>query len=173
MSKSGASAHWWQSFSFPNPESPAFSAQFRSSLINLKESNIAMRNSNKRILKDFLKEYIDKFVEAQYMNKITASSIKKKLGEQFEDLKSVSKSTIIWWLKKGFNCSYKKMTRKPEPALTPESLVKVLEVATIQQKLYSSRVEVIYVDEFSVNTRHHQFHCWSKRGRKGFLRIQK
>ena len=173
MSKSGASAHWWQSLSFPNPKSPAFSAQFRSSLINLKESNIAMRNSNKRILKDFHKEYIDRFVEKQYMNKITASNIKKKLGEQFEDLKSVSKSTIIRWLKKDLNCSYKKMTRNPEPALTPESLVKVLKVATIQQKLYSSGVEVIYVDEFSVNTRHHQFHGWSKRGRIGFLRIQK
>ena len=64
------------------------------------------------------------------------------------------------------------MTRKPEPALTHESLTKVLEVATIQQKLYSKGIEVIYVDEFSVNTRNHQFHGWSKRGRKGLMRIQ-
>ena len=132
-----------------------------------------MRNSNKRILKDFHKKYIDRLVESQYMNKITTSSIKKKLGEQFEDLKSVSKSTIIRWLKKDLNCSYKKMTRKPEPALTPESLGKVLEVAVIQQKLYAKGIEVIYVDEFSVNTRHHQFHGWSKRGHKGLLKIQR
>ena len=30
----------------------------------------------------------------------------------------------------------------------------------------------IYIDEFSVNTRHHQFYGWSKRGRRGLVRIQ-
>ena len=63
------------------------------------------------------------------------------------------------------------MAIKPQPALTNESLTKVLQVATIQQKLYSQEVEIIYVDEFSANTRNHQFYGWSRRGHQGLMKI--
>ena len=99
-------------FKLSQSQISSISVHFRSSLINLKESSIEMRNSNKRILKDFHKEYNDRFVEAQYMNKITASNIKKKLGEQFKDLKSISKSTIIRWLKNLFKLFLQKDGKK-------------------------------------------------------------
>ena len=70
------------------------------------------------------------------------------------------------------NVLFKKMARKPEPVWTKESLERVLEEATIQQKLYLKDIEIIYIDEFSVNTRHYQFYGWSKRGRRGLVRIQ-
>ena len=158
-SKSGTSTHWEQNLNFPNRKSPTFSKQFKIGLIDQKSSNIAMKNIHK--------EYIDELADSQFVCKLTAFSIKKKLEEEFEDPKNISKSTITRWLKSDLNYSYKKMIRKPKPSLTHESLTKVMEAATIQHKLYSKGIEVIYVDEFLVNTRNHQFHGWSKRGRKG------
>ena len=111
-------------------------------------------------------------MEKQYFNKLTANNIKNNLEEKFEELKEISKSTITRWLKKDLGCSYKKIEKKPEPALNNETLRKLMEVDLIQKQLYAQNIEVIYIDEFSINTRHHKFHGWAKRGSKGFLRIQ-
>ena len=141
-------------------------------MTNQKLRNIEANTAKRRILKYCHKEFIEKLVDTQFKQKLTAFNIRMKLGEKFEELKNVSKSTITRWLKSDLNCSYKKMARKSQPALTNESLTKVLQVATIQQKLYSQEVEIIYVDEFSVNTRNHQFYGWSRRGHQGLMKIQ-
>ena len=103
-SKSGTSTHWEQNLNFLNRKSPTFSKQFKTRLIDQKSSNIATKNIHK--------ECIDELVDSRLACKLTAFSIKKKLEEEFEDLKNISKSTITRWLKKDLNCSYKKDDKK-------------------------------------------------------------
>ena len=50
---------------------------------------------------------------------------------------------------------------------------KLLEGAKIQKCLKDRRVECIYVDEYTVNTWHHQFRGWARRGIKGWVKINK
>ena len=47
---------------------------------------------------------------------------------------------------------------------------KLLEGAKIQKCLKDKQVEYIYVDEFTVNTRHSQFWGWVKRGVRGWVK---
>ena len=50
---------------------------------------------------------------------------------------------------------------------------KLLEGAKIQKYLKDRRVECVYVDEYTVNTRHHRFRGWTRRGIKGWVKINK
>ena len=68
--------------------------------------------------------------------------------------------------------SYKKLEKKPAPALINDSLRSLLQVATIQNSIHDKGVEIIFIDEFSINTRHQRFCRWSKKNRRGYINIQ-
>ena len=70
------------------------------------------------------------------------------------------------------NWSYKKLENKPAPALTNNSIHSLLQVATIQNSIHNKGIEIIFIDEFSINTRHHKFCGWSKKNRSGYINIQ-
>ena len=63
-------------------------------MINQKLRNIEANTVKRRILKYCHKEFIEKLVDTQFTQKLTEFNIKMKLGEKFEELKNVSKSTI-------------------------------------------------------------------------------
>ena len=65
---------------------------------------------------------------------------------------------------------YKKLERKPAPSLTQGSYRKQLEGGLIQKRISDSNIELIFIDEFTVNTRHHAFRGWYRRGEKGYLK---
>ena len=69
--------------------------------------------------------------------------------------------------------SYKKLERKPAPAIKDQMYRKLLYGAEIQKCLKDRWIEWIYVDEFTVNIRHHQFRGWAKKGIKGWVKIGK
>ena len=69
--------------------------------------------------------------------------------------------------------SYKKLEIKPAPAITNQMFRKLLEGVKIQKCLKDRQIECIYVDEFTVNTRHSQFRGWARRGVKGWVKINK
>ena len=50
--------------------------------------------------------------------------------------------------------SYKKLEIKPTPTITYQIFRKLLEEAKIQKCIKDRKIECIYVDEFTVNTRH-------------------
>ena len=110
-----------------------------------------------RILKSINKEYIVKLMNDQCSNKLVTLDIKKMLGEQFRDLKSIIRSKILR-NKKILNNYFKKMTIKQESALTKESLERMLEEASIWQKLFSKDIDIIYINGLSVSTSLHQFY---------------
>ena len=76
-------------------------------------------------------------------------------------------------LKRDLGMAYKRLEIKPAPATTNQMFRKLLEGAKIQKCLKDKQIECIYVDEFTVNTRHSQFRGWTKRGVKGWVKINK
>ena len=76
-------------------------------------------------------------------------------------------------LKRDLGMAYKRLKIKPAPAATNQMFRKLLEGAKIQKCLKDKQIECIYVDEFTVNTRHSQFRGWAKRGVKGWVKINK
>ena len=76
-------------------------------------------------------------------------------------------------LKRDLGMTYKKLEIKPAPATTNQMFRKLLEGAKIQKCLKDKQVECIYIDEFTINTRHSQFRGWAKRGVKGWVKINK
>ena len=88
----------------------------------------------------------------------------------YEEIDSIHKSTIIRCLKKDLNFSYKRLERRPAPATTPEAVRKTLEGALVQQKLEERKIELIFMDEFSVNTSRDEFFGWGKKGWKRYIK---
>ena len=54
-----------------------------------------------------------------------------------------------------------------------KNIRKVFEAAYVLTGLINKWIELIYFDEFTINTRHLQFKRWTPRGRKGFVKLQK
>ena len=136
---------------------------------NKKKQNILNSSSKRRKLKEIHKEYINSLVQSNITQQLTASSINKRLMNEFPEIDKVSNSTIIRWLRNDLRWSFKKLERKPAPATTIDSKRLLLEGAVIQKKLLELDVELIFIDEFSVNARHHEFSGWTKVGQKGYI----
>ena len=90
--------------------------------------------------------------------------------QRFGDIETIHCSTIGRYLKKEMRYTYKKLEKKPAPSLTQESYRKQLEGGLAQRKISDSGVELIFIDEFTVNTRHHAYRGWCKKGEKGYLK---
>ena len=57
------------------------------------------------------------------------------------------------------------------PVQRPEARRIFLEGALIQVLIKEKNVGLIFIDKFSVNSRHHGFRGWTKKGRKGYMSI--
>ena len=89
----------------------------------------------------------------------------------FADFPLVHNTTISRWLGTDLKCSYKILEKRPMPVQRPEARRIFLEGALIQVLIKEKNVELIFIDEFSVNSRHHGFRGWTKKGRKGYMSI--
>ena len=49
----------------------------------------------------------------------------------------------------------------------------MIEVSLIQKLTFERDIEIIFIDEFSINTWHHKYYEWSKREIKGDILTQK
>ena len=139
---------------------------------NKKEQNIFNRLAKHRKLKEIDKEYINSLVQINITQNLTASSISKKVMNNFSEMDKVSSSTIIRWLRNDLRWSFKKLERKHAPATTTNSKRLLLEGTAIQKKLLELDVEVIFIDDFNINFWHHEFSGWTKVGQKGYIMIE-
>ena len=119
-------------------------------------------------MKQLHKEYLDNKINPLVFKRWTWSSVKSKLIDEFSEIGEVSSSTVDRFLKNEMNMSYKILEHKPAPATTLISIRKLLESASIHFELLSKGVELIFIDEFSVNTQHHKFRGWAPKGLKGY-----
>ena len=121
-------------------------------------------------MKQLHKEYLDNKINPLVFKRWTWSSVKSKLIDEFSEIGEVSSSTVGRFLKNEMNMSYKILEHKPAPATTLISIRKLLESASIHFELLSKGVELIFIDEFFVSTRHHKFRGWVLKGLKCIIK---
>ena len=85
------------------------------------------------------------------------SSLKLKLEQNFEEIKNMSESTVRRSLKKSLKISYKKISVMNQNNLIPEKFRKMAQSAALLKILSGYNVELIFIDEFSVNSRHSKY----------------
>ena len=101
---------------------------------------------------------------------VTRQKLKIDLEHQFPEAQNISLSTIGRCLKTLLQMSYKKLEKKPIPCVRPENIRKFFECSLLLLRLEQHSVELIYFDEFSVNTRHNSFKGWTTKGSKGYVK---
>ena len=101
---------------------------------------------------------------------ITVGDIKKYLLEKHSELVQISDWSIRLILKSKLKYSYKKlwymMMRR---SLNFKSTRSFYESAFTQLRLEYFGYELIFIDEFSINFRHHTTYRWTPIGKKGFI----
>ena len=93
----------------------------------------------------------------------------KKHIESEPQLWSLSKSSVRKITVKYLKYSYKKATNLHKKWLTAESIRKTWESAYIQLIMPHKGFELIYLDEFSVNSRNNNYYNWSPIGSKSYI----
>ena len=125
----------------------------------------------KRKLKEEHKAFINDLILSNPFSQWTWNKVKSKLNDEFLDMPQVHNSTISKWMSNQLNLSYKKLELRRPPASTQTSYRKWLESALLQIELMRKDVEIIYIDEFHVNTRLHRFRGWTQKGQKGYITV--
>ena len=111
--------------------------------INIKKEQIMFNGFAKhRKLKEIHKEYINSLVQSNITQQLTASSISKRLMNNFPEMDKVSNSTIVRLLRNDLRWSFKKLKRKSGLATTTKSKRLFLEVAAIQKNYWSSMLRL-------------------------------
>ena len=113
------------------------------------------------------------FAQVYQSKAIKTANIKAMLVSNYPELDGIANSTLNKWMKNHCGLSYKRLEKKPITAILPQNIKKVFEAAYVLTELINKGTELIYFDEFTINTRHLQFKGWTPRGRKGFVKLQK
>ena len=136
-----------------------------------KKESLKQGNYKKWKLKEEHKTFIDDLITRRPFSRWTWSKIKAELNNNFSDMPNVHNSIISRYMNKELNLSFKKLEFIRPPALTQIAYRKIIESALLRIELMKKYFEIIYIDEFHVNTRHHRFRGWTRKGQKGFITV--
>ena len=92
--------------------------------------------------------------------------LRNKLRRKFNELTSISKSTIGRWLHNELNFSYKKMPTTNIKLFNPENTLKMIKWALVINKLLKLEHEVVFLDEFWISSRSFKSYGMSPKGEK-------
>ena len=110
---------------------------------------------------DFLKEFLSGISSVP----LKVSSIKNRLEKNFEEMQNVSESTIRRDLKARLNMNYKRMSLVNPKNLTNENVWRMIQSATLFKILSNYDIELIFMDEFSINLRTSKAYGWAEKGK--------
>ena len=114
---------------------------------------------------------IKKFIANSDSIAIKRNTVNSHLVQEFENFSKVVISTIGNYMKRYCSLSYKQLEGRYAYSISPDNSRKFLESAAIQQKFLNKGVELIFLDEFSLNTRHMRYRGWTIKGHKGYTKI--
>ena len=124
----------------------------------------------RRKLKEEHKGHLEDIMDEKLGSHITLQSLKNDIISAYSDLGTVSRSTIRRSITKDLSYRYKKAVSRPKVKFTHYKIRSYFESASLLWKLDQNQIEVIFIDEFSINTRSFQFYGWAKRGKKPYLK---
>ena len=86
-----------------------------------------------------------------------------------ERINSISDTCIIRILKKKLNYRFKEYRTVEKKITQAHNILKFYESTLVQLRLEEMRYELIYIDEFSINSKYHSYFGWSKVEEKGYF----
>ena len=141
---------------------------FKRNLIMKSKWNRRLLNKKKWLNKvhlEFLKEVIWTISSTPYK----ISNLKSKLEQNFEDLKGISDSTLRRDLRKSLNMRFKKLDVVNPNNITHENFGSMIQSGALLQVLSNYGIEIIFIDEFSINSRSHKIYGWAEKGKKALI----
>ena len=136
-----------------------------------KERNIEARSQSFRKLDQQELFAIQDLVNLHRGNAIKLASVRAHLIRNFPNAKIPCLSTIGRYMRTQLKLSYKTLEKKRTTSTRPKNWRKFFESAWVQSILENQGVELIYLDEFSINTRHLKYEGWSSVGYKGYISV--
>ena len=128
------------------------------------------RKRNRKITSMVVEE-IKEIISSRQYSQFTISSIQNKFNSGKNEAERISKSTCRKILKTDLNLSYKRWNIVAPQTLTSENMRWYFESAAFLSKMRKERVEVIFFDGFSLDTRKFRFYHWSTKGKPAYLSI--
>ena len=122
--------------------------------------------SKKRKLQKNHLEFIENLIKSQKGNPLTINDVRLRLKEEFNEVSTVSKSTVRRGMKGDLKMSYTKVSKVNPSLFKATSKIKMLKWSWVIEKLIERRINVIFVDEFSVSARSFKTFTWSPVGSK-------
>ena len=133
-----------------------------------RRANIRFLGKHK-IIKEEHKRYAYQLITSQTIWPLTLTELKSKLVNKYPCLTSIAKSTLSRLLKNDLRMSYTKMSKVNRKVLKAENILQIAKCASLINRLIANNVEVIFIDEFSVNDRTHKQYGWSLIGSKSLF----
>ena len=149
--------------------STTYSRHFKQYIKRGKNNNTLKGNYNKWRLKEEHKQWIEGYFEQHRLPRTTVSKLRNQLLLEFPSFTSISKTAITRWLKKELKMVYKNAIKKSAKTLSVERIRNVFENVWLQTKINEDGIEIIYIDEFKVSTKHNDLWGWTKQGKRGYI----
>ena len=132
------------------------------------KASLMMKRRTPRRISQAHVESIFEFLKTKRLWRVTVKDIMTYI-ESSTNLRKLSSFSFRKILSQSLNYSYKKADKLCSITLKQNKIHKFCESASIQIRLEWKGIELIYIIEFSFNSRQNKLYNWSERGRKKHL----
>ena len=136
----------------------------------IKKNNLKYQNKDKKFGQSTITG-LTTFIESMKNKYFTAQQAKEYLMKRWDEVDSISLTTVRNILKSQLNMGYKKQNIAHPKINTLENKGKVWESIWAQIKLQEAGKQVIFLGEFKYSTHTNKFYSWSQREKSGYLML--
>ena len=149
-------------------EIKALIRKFKRWLKQRRRINLKFLNKPRKLQNEYL-IYLKLLMSKQEQHPLTLDEIRLQMCSKFPNLDGISKSTLSRWLHLELHMSYKKLSLVDKKLMNQEEVWKMLRWAVSIKQLQLFKVEIVYIDEFSVSERAHKQYGWGSIGKKSLF----
>ena len=132
-------------------------SKYKRNVSKIKSDIRRWMNKRKKLSWEILETILEFLESHKYLN-FTLDELRIFLIKKHWETYTLSNSTIGRWLKRKFNMLFRKINKVNPKVFYPDSRRKMLEAITLQIKLFSRWLNVIYIDEFQYSSRTSNFY---------------
>ena len=149
-------------------EIKALIRKFKRWLKQRRRIKLKFLNKPRKLQNEYL-IYLKLLMSKQEQHPLTLDEIRLQMCSKFPNLDGISKSTLSRWLHLELHMSYKKLSLVDKKLMNQEEVWKMLRWAVSIKQLQLFKVEIVYIDEFSVSERAHKQYGWGSIGKKSLF----
>ena len=140
---------------------------YRKEINRRNELTKKIRRKSKTLSNEYA-EIVEGFTNNQKGKRPTVKDIRNHLIHN-ENMSPISASSIKRILKKKLGYSFKRISTLEHNSIKPFNIRKFFESAILQIELEEKNIEIIFIGEFSLSSKHNKLYGWSKVGQKGYV----